>query len=434
MLTIIIFILTLLFLVLFHELGHFGVARYFGIAIEAFSIGFGPAIWKIQSKKHHTQFRFGPILLGGYVKFAEHQTDHPHEELYEHAASWKKILILLAGPGFNLLLAWICLVFFFKIDFYALKPYIGMVKHHSVAEQLGFKARQLILSVNDEPVASWNQVIDKLKMGTGDGVLDTRDYQTYEKSQHRIPVQYLKDQFEFFDKLGFEPYMPAIPVIIGRISPHSAAEKGGLQIGDRITHINHISVKSMQELVLQLNKLENPEIELSIIRDAVRYQKKIQVEYVQQQHKKVARLGIASQQLESFPKWFVKQHYGWFDSIQKGSETFAFLIKTQLLGWMHFRDNSTHISGPIGMARAADEAWQMSPRAYLMYIVWLNLGLAILNLLPLPILDGGQCLMVIWQTIFPRSLNPKRQKFLILLSVMIMMSLFFLGLINDWTL
>ncbi len=432
--TIIIFILTLLFLVLFHELGHFSVARYFGIAIDAFSIGFGPAIWKMQSKKHHTEFRLGPILLGGYVKFAEHQTNHPHEELYEHAASWKKILILLAGPGFNFLLAWISLVCFFKVDFYALKPYIGTVQHHSVAEQLGFKTRQLILNVNDEPVTSWNQVIDKLKNGVRDCELDTRDFQTQEKAHHRIPAQYLIDQFEFFDKLGFEPYMPEIPVIIGHISPHSAAEKGGLQIGDHIIQMNQMPVQSMQELVAQLNNLKNNEIELTIIRDGERYQKKIQVEYVQQQQKKVARLGIASQRLESFPQWYVKQHYGWMEAIPKASQTFTFLIKTQLLGWMHLRDNATHISGPIGMARAADEAWQMSRRAYLMYVVWLNLGLAILNLLPLPILDGGQCFMVIWQTISPRSLNPKRQKFLILLSVMILMSLFFLGLINDWTL
>lgn len=423
-----------MFLVLFHELGHFSVARFFGIAIEAFSIGFGPAIWRIKSKKYHTQFRFSPILLGGYVKFAEHQKEHPSEELYENAAAWKKILILLAGPGFNILLAWLCLVIFFKIDFYALKPYIGVVKHHSIAEALGFKKHQLILSINDEPVITWNQVIDKLNVNNKGTDLETRDFKTHEKFHHKIPQVYIKNSFEFFDKMGFEPLSPEIPVIIGRVAPNSAAERGGLKPEDHIIKINQTAIQSMNELILQLSKIQQPEIELTYIRNGQQYQRKIIIDYVKQHDKKVARLGIGSKSLDAFPQWYVKQHYGFFDAVIKASETVVFLLQSQIKGWMHFKDSAVHISGPVGMARAADEAWKISPRAYLMYVVWLNLGLAILNLFPLPMLDGGQCLIVIWQKILPRTYNPKKQKFLMLLSLMVLMGLFFLGLINDWAL
>lgn len=432
-LSLILFIATLVFLVLFHELGHYIVARCFHVAIEAFSIGFGKPIWKHRFSKHGTEFRLSPILLGGYVKFEEEETHHPRNVLYENIAPWKKILILLAGPGFNILLAGLGLLVFFKIDFYTLRPYIGSVATHSPAEQLGFKKNQLIVRVDDEPVSTWNQVIEKVGTHGVANKIECRDPENQEISTYRLPYGTIKNQFSFFESLGLEPLQPAIPAVIGRVLPHGPADKIGLQPGDQIVRLGRQAIHSMDELLQQLNQIEVAEVEIAWVRNGVHYQKSIKPDMVVVQQKRVARIGIASKGLSSYPQWYVKQHYSWWQASIKAWNTLGFLLKTQLLGWMHIDMNAHQISGPIGMVRAADEAWKVSPRSYLMYVVWINLGLAIINLFPLPILDGGQCLVVALQSLFPRLFSHKRQRLLMILSLMVMMGLFFLGLINDWT-
>lgn len=431
--SLLIFIATLVFLVLFHEFGHYIVARIFNVAIEAFSIGFGKPLWKRRSSKYGTEFRFSPILLGGYVKFSEKDMHHSREVLYESIKPWKKILILLAGPGFNILLAWFGLVAFFKIDFYTLKPYIGSVAAHSLAEQVGFKPNQLIVSVDEQPVNTWNQVIEKLGQYQASNKIECRDGQTQERSTHRITKAMVKDKFSFFEDLGFKPFHPSLPAIIGRVLANGPADKAGLQPGDQIVKLGTQSIQSMDELIQSLNQQVSNELRIEWIRRGQRYQCVIHPDIVVVQQKRVSRLGIASKELSAFPQWYVKQQYSWQEAMVKAWQTLIFLLKTQLLGWAHFDMNTHQISGPIGMARAADEAWKVSPRSYLMYVVWINLGLAIINLFPLPVLDGGQCIIVLLQSLFPRLFNHKRHQFLMILSMMILLGLFFLGLINDWT-
>ena len=428
-----IFIISLCLLVLFHELGHFSMARLFNVAIETFSIGFGKAWFSFTDRKHQTEFRITPILLGGYVRFAEDASRYSRKVLIRDLALWKQLLILLAGPFANLLLAFLTLVVFFKLGSYSPLPYVGDLKEHALASQIGFNKGQRILAVNDHVVNSWMDVIDNT-MGQTSIKFSVLDSNLQDKHELFFnSAKPLSQKQDFFQWIGFNPLLPKIPAVVGDIQKKSTADIAGIAIGDKIISIDNLTIDHMAQLSEYVRAHPNVTVTLRWIHDSKELSKKVILQSRIEQQKHIGLLGVSSPTFDKFPQWFHYTQYSWSDAFQKATVTAWNFLSVQLGVWLHFNEQVANISGPLGMARAADHAWSAGIKMYLLYIVWLNVGLAVINLLPIPILDGGQCVVLILKKIFPRAFNDQHMKWISICSFLLLSGLFLLGLSNDWS-
>jgi len=431
--SLIIFIFTLCFLVIIHELGHFGVARLLNVAVETFSVGFGPSIWRVYSYKKHTEFRISPILLGGYVKFAEKADAHPGQRLLPDLSALEQILILLAGPAANLLLAFFSLIVLFKIGAYTPLPIIGEMQSPSYAQSLGLKSGQKILALDNIPVHSWVDIQNELQTKQDQMFIEVEDLFDHKRYQQRIKVTPgLKQSDKFFSTMGFKPWEPKVPAIIGSIESGSMAEKSGLKIGDKILAINEYIIHDMTAFVEQVRRSPDAKLTIKVWRKHQVIILKAQVGSIIEHHQRIGHLGISSLGYENYPQWFYYAQATWIKAIDNAFHSIKTFLGIQLNAWLNIKNQFADISGPIGIARAAQDAWTVGFRAYLLFVIWLNIGLAVINLLPIPVLDGGQCVMVLLKKIFPHFWTQQRQNSLMIWSFAFLGGLFFLGLFNDW--
>ncbi len=420
-------------MVLFHELGHFLMARLFHVAIETFSIGFGKALFSYTSRKHHTEFRVTPLLLGGYVRFAEDSAHHPKQVLIRDLSLWKQLCILLAGPFANLLLAFLALVVFFKLGSYSLVPYVGDLEKQSLARQIGFEKGQRILAVNDHLVNSWEEVVnDVFHQGSIKFTVIDADAQNKHNLYYQPTKTFVNEQ-DFFSLLGFKPLLPLVPAIVGSVQKNSSADMAGIAVGDQIISIDELNIHHMAQLSEYIRNHPDALVQLRWRHGSQLFSKKVILKSRVEQQKRIGLLGLASATFDNYPQWFHFKEYSWGGALKKAITTTWSFLSLQLGIWLHFDEQIGNISGPIGMAKAADQAWSVGFRMYLIYIVWLNIGLAIINLLPIPILDGGQCVVLILKKFFPKVLNEQRSKLINICSFVFLTGLFLLGLVNDWS-
>lgn len=425
--SILIFVLTISALVLVHELGHFSVAKCFNVSVAVFSIGFGKPLFKWINPKNKTEFRCSPILLGGYVRFSEESLSESGTILFEYLPLWKKILILLAGPMANLLCAFLALIIFFKMESYTLIPYIGEVAPHSLGHKLGFKKGQRIIAVNHHTVNSWEEVLEVVRQPQKQLLIDINKSKEIEinDSKQIINVK------NFFNTLGLKPMLPEIPTIIGKIQADSVAETIGLKTGDKILSINGQQLKTMYQLSDYVSKHPNQKVTISVERKNKILNLSCVIEQISRGRHHFGKLGITTLDFKYYPQWFHYHKESWFGALHKSSIAIQHFFKMQFLVWFNLKDELSQISGPIGMVRAADQAWTIGIKTYLFFVIWLNIGLAVVNLLPIPILDGGQCVMLFLNKLFPRFLNQSRQKVIVLWSILFLSGLFLVGLFND---
>ena len=423
--SLIIFILTLLFLVLIHEAGHYGMARLFGVAIEEFSIGFGRACWSYTNQARHTKFKISPILLGGYVKFYEEQAPDAAGVLYQDLGFGKKILILLAGPCINLIFGFLALIFFFKLSSYHLLPLIGEV---TLPNQYGFQTGQQIISVNHQAVHSWEDVAAYIGTSANNLAIELRTASGHIEKLDIPARPGLQD--DLFAYLGFKPFIPSLPPIIAKIDPGSLAAKAGLQQGDKVLSINQVAIKSFLDIVQLLKQHPQEPLLIEFQRQDKTYTTRIELNNNQGLFRQ-GRLGIYADSVVHYPQWFYYQVNTWSNACQKAALYFVNLCLSQLKLWFNLSSEIKHLSSPVGIAKVANQAWQIGVKTYLQFVVWLSISLGLINLLPIPILDGGQCIVVILQHFFPNFLNLRRQRYLMIWSLFFLFGLFTIGLAND---
>lgn len=417
-----IFLFSLLLIIVFHECGHFIAARFFQVSIDKFVIGFGKPLLRWKSTKHATEYILAPIVLGGYVQFSE--KDVLHHVRFETLARWKKMLVLLAGPLANIFLALILMTIVFKMDFYEPIAIVGKVKEHAFLHQQGIGQGARVLQCNDASVLSWSDVIAHWHH-QGNNILIFR-YNGHEKTVHLI-VPLSLTQEDLFQSLGFSPYIHPLPAIVGGFTQDSSAPAQGLKIGDELLEINRQEVHSLQDVSVILKSIPDELVQLKIKRQGQLIQLSLWLGHQREGHKRVGFIGIKAIPFSKLGSWYVKKHYSWLDAT---FQSFKWIRKILIWQFLSFRQG-IEVSGPMGMARAAQDAWALSLKAYLLFLVWMNMGIGILNLLPIPILDGGQCMMLVIGKWIPAIEKEKYKKFLLRLSLLMLIALFLLGVIND---
>jgi regulator of sigma E protease len=389
---------TLGVLVTFHEFGHYWVARRCGVKVLRFSVGFGNAIWK-RIGRDGTEYQIAAIPLGGYVKMLdarEGEVDPAlrHQE-FTAQPIWKRIAIVAAGPGFNIIFTVAAFWLMFMLGRTDYAPIVTAAPQ-SIAAQAGIQPGDRLLTVGGEPVTTWSgsfDVIANALLGRTPLAVTVRGTDGTQRSLvlplNRLPAG--EDVGQYMDKLGLQ--LAPAPAIAATVTPGDPASLAGLQGGDKILAIDGTAVKNFDDLGKQIVAAasKSPKLAVDVERNGRPMQFTVTAR-MESPEGGAARwvIGVTPVATE-----MAIQHYGPFKAMaeslgmtwQRTTDTFT-MVSKMLTG----QASTKNISGVIGIAQVANAAAQMGLDRFLEFLGLVSLSLAIINLLPIPILDGGHLL------------------------------------------
>jgi regulator of sigma E protease len=411
--TVFFFFISLGVLVTIHEFGHFWVARRCGVRVEQFSIGFGTPLvsW---TDKFGTEFRLAVLPLGGFVKMLDERTDSVSEEdkafAFTSKTPWQRMAIILAGPVANFLLAIIIFWFIFLGGERGLAPVVGDVKVGSVAEQAGFENGMEIVEIAEVQTDSWSSVSRELFNYIGRSE-DIPFVVTYPDStiRYEIPVRvnaWLEDEEDprTLSALGLAPALELEFLSIYGVEKESAAEIAGLRAEDRLITLNGEPIKSLEEFVGDVASSAGQSLRLGVERsldDGSPQQLTIFAtpRIGLRDGLEVGLLGVQLSSNSRYPKALVRQiEYGFLSAIpravQETVSTSVFVVKS--IGKLVVGDlSSKNLSGPITIAKVAGDSARAGAYNFVRFVAILSIMLGVMNLLPVPVLDGGHILFIL---------------------------------------
>ncbi len=396
------FLFVLAVLVVIHELGHYLVARWCGVKIVRFSVGFGKVIWSRRLGRDRTEWALSAVPLGGYVKMAdEREGDVAPADLaraFNRQSVWKRIAIVAAGPAANLLLAVALFAGTFVAGVPGQKALLAQPPAGSAAAAAGFAAGDLVVAVDGVPVSSWQDLRWRLLKASGrDDVAVEIERQGGSGSTRVLALAGLAAG----DWEG--PFMPALglkldsgPPLIDQVVAGKPAARAGLLAGDRIVAIDDTPVRSPADVAAKTNGAPGRELVFRVDRAGAVLAVPLVTEIVERDGR---RQGIAGVQLKIDPTsaaaLSVTVRYGVVDAIGQGvRKTWELSVFTlKMLGRMLVGAASLkNISGPITMADYAGQSVQAGSLVFVGYLALISISLGVLNLLPVPLLDGGHLL------------------------------------------
>lgn len=391
-----------------HEFGHFWVARRLGIRVLRFSIGFGRPLWQRTSARDGVEYVVAMIPLGGYVKMLDEREGNvaPHEAqfAFNRQPVWKRIAVLLAGPAFNFLLAIVVYWVVFSVGIQAWKPIVGDVAPDSIAAHAGLRYEDQIVAVAGKPVGSLETAtLGILEDLIDDGVIALRvrgvngaerDLQLQVGEQRRA----LTEAETMLPGLGFDYWRPRLSTTIGVVVEGGAAARAGIKVGDEVLKVDGAPIADFSQLVRSVEPNANKKVLLEIRRDGAVLNVPVTIAAETAGNRTVGRIGVGStgnplpsgrsveemSTLEKFGPLAALDH-----AATKTWDTSLFTLR--ILGRAVTGDVSLkNFSGPIGIAEVTGAAARAGWRFFLSTLALISISLGVLNLLPIPILDGGQ--------------------------------------------
>jgi regulator of sigma E protease len=392
-------------LVVFHELGHYCVARLCGVKVLRFSIGFGKSLYIKKFVGGETEWVISAIPLGGYVKMLDEREGevaaHELHRAFNRQPVLRRMAIVVAGPLSNLLLAIVLYWVLFMHGVPGLKPMLGEVAPQTPAAAAQLQAQETLLSINGAPMPTWQEVrwtlLDMALQGT-EAHIEGRTLQGA-TMQHVLDLKVIAPadlDGDFLLKLGLQPYQPLVQPIIGKLAEGGVAQRAGLRADDRVVRIDGHAIAQWKELVEAVRSHPGSPLRLEVERAGSSSVLDVTPDAVNEAGKQVGKIGAAP---------FVDQHE--FDAlmtevsyapiaalgqaVRKTWETATVSLK--MMGKMVFGEISIkNLSGPITIADYAGQSAQMGVVAYLGFLALISISLGVLNLLPIPLLDGGHLL------------------------------------------
>ncbi len=393
------FIAAISILVAVHEYGHYLVGRWVGMKVLRFSIGFGRPVWTRIAGEDRTEYCISAIPLGGYVRFLDSREGPINAEDEGRAFNQRpipaRLLVLLAGPAFNFIFAIVAYWALLAGGIMVLAPAVGSVTPESYAATAGLRFGDKIVAVGDTDTSDWESTLVAI---LGEMVSDGRIPLTLESEAggRRTATIIVGDDRTrltepgvLFDGLGFQPWQP--PAIVGEITDGGAAAAAGLAVGDRITAIDTKPVGNFNELRAVVGPRPNQEVSVEYVREGRTESVNVMLGEHDIDGETRGLLGIALS--ESVGDYYQLRTFTPYESLREAAtKTWTSTLFTmQMLGRMVTGDVSIkNISGPINIAQFAGDSAQRGIRSFLAFLAIISISLGVLNLLPVPVLDGGQ--------------------------------------------
>ena len=413
MITLLAFIGAIALLVVFHELGHYWVARRCGVRVLRFSVGFGKEIYLKRfagdpldkAQGEGTEWVISAIPLGGYVKMLDEREGEVAPEDLKYAFNRQPVLrrmaIVVAGPLANFLLAIVLYWALFVYGVPGLKSVLGDVPPGSPAAIAQMQAGETILTVNGEAIPNWQELrwmLLELALRQGEVKIEARSAQGGHLF-HLLDMSSLEAKDldgEFLDKLGLHTYQPVIPPVIGKVVENGVAHLAGLKEGDLILRANDITMQRWLDVVEMVRTHPGKTVRFDVQRGEKTVSLAVMPQAVAESGKIVGKIGAGPQVDNAvWQAMLTEVSYGPLEaftiSLRKTWETS--IISLKMLGKMVMGEISMkNLSGPITIADYAGQSAEMGVAAYLGFLALISVSLGVLNLLPIPLLDGGHLL------------------------------------------
>jgi len=443
--TLFYFIVAIAVLVAFHEFGHFWVARKVGVKVIRFSIGFGKPLATWRKSVNDTEFVIAAIPLGGYVKMVDEREEAVKPEDLPYAFNRQPLLartaVVAAEPVFNLLLAvalfWLVLV----IGELGVKPVVGGVEAGSLAEQAGFVKGDEILRIDDAATPTWIEALDRLLTLAIDGKTEIAVLTKAIDDSQQVRLLHLSEQDTqtpetLHKRLGLKPWAPSIKPVIGKLMDDGVAKQAGLQSGDLILTADGSPIVDWQQWVDYVQARPDVEIKLLLERNGAQLPLNITPRKEQQSDgKAVGKIGAGvDAPKELLESMLVKHSLSPWEALPVAGQRVWFYAVTTLkmMGKMLVGSASVeNLSGPISIAQYAGQSADMGLTAFLKFLGLVSVSLGVLNLLPVPVLDGGHLLFFAIEAIKGSPVSEKVQLYFQQAGMLLLMLLMGLAMFLD---
>ena len=395
------FIVAVGIIVTVHEFGHYWVAKKLKVKVLRFSVGFGKPLITRSAGIDNTEYVLASIPLGGYVKMLdEREANVPENELhraFNRQSVWKRFAIVLAGPAFNFIFAVLAYWVTFVVGVDGVMPTIGAVAQDSIAMHAQIQTNDKFIKVEQVPVQTWQQttiqLLDKaLKQGKVNVTLENKDQEKRVATLNLSDTKHLLSEGNLLEKIGITPWRYNYQPIFGELT-NGVAKSAGIQTGDKVISVDGHEVAGWVELVNYIQKSPGEAIILLVQRNDEQLEFNITPESAKQDGKIVGRIGAypyVDQALIKSQRVIVR--YGFFEgSVKAIDKTWEVSILTLKLLWKLVKGEASlkNISGPVTIAEYAGVSAAIGFSAFVGALAIISISIGILNLLPIPVLDGG---------------------------------------------
>lgn len=447
----IVFVSTLGILIIVHECGHFLVARFFEVKVERFSIGFGPVLWS-KKDSNGTEYTISAILLGGYVKLMDTAIQKTNQycdfnNSFYHKCFWKKSLIIIAGPMFNFVFSILLYVIVFVLGVSSYKPIINYIIPNSIIEQSDLSIGSRIQSINAVQVDDWESVrlqilnhINKTKIIISTEVVDNDNIISKQNIIY-LPVNWFyQSDLNFKDPitaLGILPNFLYVSSVISEKRLYFFNQQDHLKINDKILLINGQSIYNWKSFIQIIKDNLNKKFSMVIERD--KNILKLDCSLIENCFINSTdfqkNINLFSDTVVMKSVLTLENHrYGLYEAISKSFNkvwNYMCFIMCTLLKLITGDIKIINLHGPIAIAKIAGQTIQHGIVYYFIFLAIISINLGVINLLPFPILDGGQLLLLLIEKIQGYSILPKTRNFIYMISVIILVIIIFITVYND---
>jgi len=437
------FIIALGILITVHEYGHFWVARKNGVKVERFSIGFGTPLWR-KTDKHGTEYVIALIPLGGYVKMLDDRVDdvapEDAEKTFNCKSVYQRIAIIAAGPFANFAFAIFAFYLMFLIGLPSVKPIIGNILPDSIAAQAQLPDNVEIVSIANKATSDWQDVNLAIIGEIGSKIIDiqTKSADSQYISKLTLNTQGWKfspEKMSAMESLGIKPFSPQVYSELAHIAKDSPAEQAGLLLGDVLIAINEQSIDGdWQQFSDEIKKFPNQQVNVTVKRNNVIKVLTVTPDVIERNGVQVGYLGV-SPKVDKWPsEYLIDISYGPIDAIgQSITRTWNLVtLSLDMIGKLLTGDVSVkNLSGPISIAQGAGNSAGYGLVYFLGFLALISINLGIINLLPLPVLDGGHLLYYIIELLTGKPVPEKIQEVGFKFGAMALLGLMSIAIFND---
>lgn len=448
LLSIAAFIVAIGVLVTVHEYGHYRVARWCGVRVLRFSVGFGRPLWKRTYGADRTEWVIAAIPLGGYVKMLDEREGEVDaaeaHRAFNRQSVGRRAAIVAAGPAVNIALAAVAYSVMFMIGVQGAVPRLGEIAEGSPAAEAGFERGDLILAVDGIDAPSWSEarltLLDRGLDGDRDRIpLTVRTADGYE-TERRLDISGVslrEDGVDPIRTLGFQPWLPDMPPRITSVMEDSAAAEAGLKAGDVVVRAGDTRIRAWSDWVAHVQARPGEAIPLVIERDGERIDLEVTPSAVEADGGRVGQIGARGPQLseEQREQMYTTVRYGPIDSVIQGTVKtwdMSTLTVRVLTGLVTGSAALSNISGPVSIAQYAGQSAQVGLATFLGFLALISVSIGLLNLLPIPVLDGGHLLYYAVEAVKGSPVSERVQVMGQQLGLVLLFALMTLALYNDF--